>query len=244
MTENRSDVTLEARPQALTLDPRRTAVIVVDMQNDFGSEGGMFDRGGVPIAGIQSAVQPTARVLRAARDAGMKIVYLKMQFEPDLSNAGGPDAPNRVRHVVFGVGTPFEAPDGSESRFLIRDTWSTEILTELAPEDGDLIVPKHRFSGFFETELHDVLQAHGVEYLIVTGCTTSICVESTIRDAFFRDYKCLLLADCTAEPVGSTAARTNHEATLHLVQGFFGWVSESETLLEALERAGVAATVS
>jgi ureidoacrylate peracid hydrolase len=166
-----------------------------------------------------------------------------MQFEPDLANAGPPDAPNRVRHLAFGVGTSFQAPDGSETRILIRDTWSTEIVPELTPESGDVVVAKHRFSGFFETDLHDVLQARGIEYLVFTGCTTSVCVESTIRDAFFRDYKCLLLSDCTAEPVGSDLPRTNYEATVQLVQAFFGWVAESEAFLTALDRAGASAVV-
>jgi ureidoacrylate peracid hydrolase len=242
MTESTRGITVEARPTPLTLEPSRTAVIVVDMQNDFGSEGGMFARGGVPIEAIQATVEPTARVLAAARNAGMKIVYMQMQFEPDLSNAGPPDAPNRRRHLAFGVGTPVEAPDGSESRLLIRDTWNTEIVPELAPEESDVVVPKHRFSGFFETELDGILMGLEIENLVFTGCTTSVCVESTLRDAFFRDYKCLLLSDCTAEPVGSDLARTNYDATLLLVETFFGWVADSRAFLEALsaDRAGAA----
>jgi ureidoacrylate peracid hydrolase len=242
MTESNREITIEARATALTLDPSRTAVIVVDMQNDFGTAGGMFARGGVPIEAIQAAVEPTARVLAAARSAGMKVVYLKMQFEPDLSNAGPPDAPNRLRHVAFGVGTAVDAPDGTVGYLLIRDTWNTEIVSELAPEEGDVVVPKHRFSGFFETKLDEVLKGLGIETLVFTGCTTSVCVESTLRDAFFRDYKCLLLSDCTAEPVGSDLARTNYEATLLLVERLFGWVTESRVLLEALtpDRAGAA----
>ena len=221
-------VSVEARPSPLTLDPAKTAVIVVDMQNDFGAEKGMFACAGIPIEEIQGAVEPTARVLATARPAGMKVVYLKMQFEPDLSNAGGPEAPNRVRHLRAGVGNEIDAPDGSESRILIRDTWNTAILPALAPEEGDLVVPKHRFSGFFETNLDEILKEHGIETIVFTGCTTSVCVESTVRDAFFRDYHCLVLADCTAEPMGT------HESTLRLVERFFGWVSDSSTFVEAL----------
>jgi len=234
-------VTVEARPNPLPLEPAETAVIVVDMQNDFGAERGMFARAGVPIGPIRAAVEPTARVLAAARRAGMKVVYLKMEFEPDLSNAGGPDAPNRRRHLAFGVGETVSAPDGRVGRVLIKDTWDTEVLPELAPEEGDIVVPKHRFSGFFETELDAVLKDLGARNLVFTGCTTSVCVESTLRDAFYRDYKCLLLSDCTAEPVGSTLARTNYEATLLLVQTFFGWVADSAALLEALAEEPVGA---
>src|ERR1700688_899183 len=102
---------LHAKPQAIEIDPTRTAVIVVDMQNDFGSKGGMFDRAGIDISGIQKAVAPTARVLAFARRAGIKIVYLKMGYRPDLSDLGAPDAPNRVRHLALGVGT-IKTPDG------------------------------------------------------------------------------------------------------------------------------------
>jgi ureidoacrylate peracid hydrolase len=147
-----------------------------------------------------------------------------MEFEPDLSNAGGPDAPNLLRHLGLGVGQAVSAPDGSESRVLIKDTWNTDIVPELSPQAGDLVMSKHRYSGFFETDLHRTLKANSIESLLFTGVTTSVCVESTLRDAFFRDYKCLLLSDCTAEPIGNDLARTNRDATLLVVQLLFGWV--------------------
>src|SRR5688500_6129568 len=96
-------VELDAKPGPVAFDTQRTAVIVVDMQNDFGSKGGMFDRAGIDISMIQAAVGPTAQVLDAARSAGIRIVYLKMGFLPDLSDAGPPDAPNLVRHMFLGV---------------------------------------------------------------------------------------------------------------------------------------------
>jgi len=243
-TQGNDDVRVEARPHPLTIDPRRTAVIVVDMQNDFGAEGGMFARAGIDMSGVRAAVIPTAQVLAAARQAGMPVVYLKMGFAADLSDAGGPEAPNRIRHLdAWGVGQLVIAPDGSESRVLIRNTWNTDILPELAPQPGDRIVDKHRFSGFFETELDATLRAMDITSLVFTGCTTSVCVESTLRDAFFRDYRCLLLADCTAEPVGNGLSRSNHEATLLLVELAFGWVSDSAALVQALSEQPVAAAV-
>ena len=232
-------VTIYARPESLVIDPARTALIVVDMQNDFGAEGGMFDRAGIPISGIQAAVAPTARALAAARRAAIRIVYLKMQFEPDLSNAGGAEAPNLIVHRRLGVGQPVQAPDGRQSRILIRDSWNTDILPDLAPQDGDIVVSKHRFSGFFETDLDATLQELGVTSLIFTGCTTSVCVESTLRDAMFRDYRCLLLEDCTAEPIGDGLPRSNHDASLLVVEALFGWVSNSADLIAALERRAV-----
>jgi ureidoacrylate peracid hydrolase len=244
MTQRNHDVRVDARPHSLSIDPRQTAVIVVDMQNDFGAEGGMFARAGIDMSGVRAAVIPTAQVLAAARQAGMPVVYLKMGFADDLSNAGGPEAPNRIRHLdAWGVGQLVIAPDGSASRVLIQNTWNTDILPELAPQPGDRIVDKHRFSGFFETELDATLREMDITSLVFTGCTTSVCVESTLRDAFFRDYRCLLLADCTAEPVGNGLPRSNHEATLLLVELAFGWVSHSTALVQALSEQLVAAAV-
>src|SRR4051812_34550363 len=108
-------ITLEAKPDLIAIEPARSAVLVVDMQNDFGAKGGMLDRLGIDISMIQRAVGPTANVLVAARHAGIPIIYLKMGFRPDLSDLGADDAPNRVRHLQVGVGESMRAPDGSES---------------------------------------------------------------------------------------------------------------------------------
>lgn len=234
-------ISVQARPGPLAINPGRTAVLVVDMQNDFGADGGMFARAGIDIAGIRAAVAPTARVLTAARRAGIAVVYLKMAFRTDLSDAGAPDAPNWLKHLPLRAGEAVVAPDGRPSRILVRDTWNTDILPELTPEPQDIVLYKHRYSGFYDTELDAVLQTRGVTDLVVTGCTTSVCVESTVRDAMFRDYRCLVLADCTAEPVGDGLPRTNHEASLLVLQLLFGWVATSDALVEALERRPIAA---
>ncbi len=215
-----SDVAIiDAKPEPISIEIPKTAVIVVDMQNDFGTKDGMFDRAGLDISMIQSTVGPTARVLASARQRGLKIIYLKMGFRPDLSDLGDFDSPNRTRHLLFGVGQKLSAP---------------------------IIMYKHRFSGFFETELDDVLRRLGVKYLIVTGCTTSVCVESTVRDAMFRDYSCVLLADCMGEPIGHGLPRSNHEASLLTMQTLFGWVSTSDAFAKALasERSTVRETVT
>ena len=202
------------------------------MQNDFGASGGMFDSAGVDISGITAAAAATGTVIAAARDvAGIPVVDSKMEHPADLSNAGPQDGPHWMKHKPLGIGAEVVAPDGSPSRILVRDTWNTQILDELEPRPGDSIVSKHRFSGFFETHLDDVLRELEATCLIVTGCTTSICVESTVRDAMFRDYTCLVLEDCTAEPIGSDLPRTNHEASLLNIQMLFGWVSNSAELI-------------
>jgi ureidoacrylate peracid hydrolase len=231
----RRTVMIEARPKAIAIDTAQAAVIVVDMQNDFGSEGGMFHRSGIDISGIQKAVAPTAHALDVARRAGIKVIYLKMAYRHDLSDLGAPDSVNRVRHLQLGVGQTVTAPDGSGSRVLIRDTWNSDILDELKPRSEDIVLYKTRFSGFYQTDLHERLQALGVKYLIVTGCTTSICVESTVRDAMFRDYLCVLLEDCMNEPIGQGLSRSNHEASLLSTEVLLGWVADSNAFEKALQ---------
>jgi ureidoacrylate peracid hydrolase len=230
-----STLSIEARPMAFTMDPSRTAVIVVDMQNDFASEGGAFAYAGNDIAPIQNVVAPTSRVLAAAREAGMKVVYLKSEYRPDLADLGDPDSKYwGVMHFV-GIGEPTTGPDGRPSRIFVKDTWNTDIVSELTPESSDIVVVKPRFSGFYGTNLDGILRGLGIRDLVFTGCTTSVCVESTLRDAMFRDYRCLLLADCTAEPIGYGLSRSNHEASLLVTEIAFGWVTESAELITALE---------
>lgn len=215
---------------SLTIDVAQTAIIVVDMENDFGSKGGMFDRAGIPISDIQKAVAPTSDVLATAKQAGIKIIYLKMAYRPDLSDNGEEGSINSLMNNSTNVGDTIIAPDGSKSRILIRDSWGTDIVPELKPQADDIIIHKTRFSGFYQTELDSTLKKLGVKYLIVTGCTTSVCVESTVRDAMFRDYLSVVLEDCTAEPRGTK------EASLKIIQsGQFGWVSNSEEFIKAIE---------
>jgi len=230
-------VTVEARPEPVTIDTARTAALVVDMQNDFGAKGGMFDRAGIDISITRSVIEPTAKVLASVRKAGIPVVYLKQGHRPDLSDLGASDSPHRIKHLPMAVGTTVTAPDGRESRVLIRDTWNTDILDEVKPDFGDTVMYKTRYSGFYGTDLDSVLRARDVKWLIVTGATTSVCVESTVRDAMFRDYRCILLGDCTGEPIGHEFSRSNHEASLLTIQTLFGWVSSSAEVIRALGHA-------
>lgn len=230
-------ITVGAKPEPISFDPSHSAVIVLDMQNDFGSEGGMFALGGIDISPIRGVIPAIAQVVAAALRAGITVVYLKMGFQPDLSDAGGPDAPNWLKQQQLRCpGEAVMAPDGAASRILVRDTWNTDIVSELRPAPGDIILYKHRFSGFFETDLDRVLNSRSIKHLIFTGCTTSVCVESTLRDGMIRDYTCLLVEDCTAEPIGAGLARSNHDASLFVVQALFGWVSNSAELVTGLPR--------
>jgi ureidoacrylate peracid hydrolase len=228
-------ISIPAKPERVELDTATTAVIVVDMQNDFATKNGMLDLAEMDISSIQRSIGPIAAVLTCARDAGIKIIYLKMGFHPDLSDLGRSDSPNRLAHLRAGVGKTVVAPNGTESRILVRDTWNTDVVHELKPHDEDIVLYKTRFSGFYETELDATLKRHAVKNLIVTGCTTSVCVESTVRDAMFRDYRCVLLSDCMAEVVGNDLPRSNHEASLFLIQMRFGWVTDSKEFITTLK---------
>jgi nicotinamidase-related amidase len=122
---------------------------------------------------------------------------------------------------------------GSRKSNLDSRHMGTEVVEALKPRPEDRVVYKHRYSGFYETELDSMLKQAGINQLIVTGCTTSVCVESTIRDAYYRDYQAVLLTDCIDEPIGQTLSRTNHDASLMLVEMLFGWVAVSEQFLKA-----------
>ena len=229
------NIHIMANPDSIAINASSTAVIVVDMENDFGAKGGMMDRAGINISMIQKVINPTAKVLAAARQAGIKIIYLKMGYHPDLSDLGIEGSPNRVRHLYVHVGDTISAPNGSKSRILIRDNWGTDIIPELKPHADDIVIYKTRFSGFYQTDLDSILKKLGKKYIIVTGCTTSVCVESTVRDAMFRDYSAVVLEDCTAEPIGYDLPSSNHEASLLRIQRLFGWVSNSEEFIKALK---------
>jgi ureidoacrylate peracid hydrolase len=111
----------------------------------------------------------------------------------------------------------------------------TDIVPELTPQASDDVISKTRFSGFFETDLDACLKKLGVTHLIITGCNTSICVNSTVRDGMFRDYLPVLLADCMSEPIGHGSPRSNHDASLLNAEVLLGWVSDSERFLKAVQ---------
>ena len=227
-------VEIEARPERLIVELRRSAILVIDMQNAFGAPGGMFARAGIDISGIRAVVPAVQVAVAAGRTAGLPVVYLKMGFQPDLRDAGPADGPNLLKHALLHVGQAVPAPDGRPNRILIRDTWDTEIIPELRPRPSDLVLYKTRYSGFVGTTLDEELRRRGIDTLIVTGCTTSVCVESTVRDAFFRNYRCIVLEDCAAEPIGANLVRSNHESSLLTMQVSFGWISNSKKLGQAL----------
>jgi len=163
-----------------------------------------------------------------------------MGYQADLSDLGTDDSPNRMRHLqIMHVGDTIITPAGTKSRILIRDSWGTDIVTELKPAKDDIVLYKTRYSGFYKTDLDLILQKMGIRKLIFTGCTTSICVESTLRDAMFRDYSPILLEDCAGEPIGYDFSRNNHVASLLTIEKLFGWISDSDKFVTSVENANL-----
>lgn len=227
-------VAIQAKPAAIRVDLAKTAVLVVDMQNDYGAKGGMFDRAGIDLSVIRQAVTPTVRILEGARVFGLPIVYVRTAHRPDLSDSGREGSRWWQMCQRLKVGAGVVAPTGEPSRILIEGTWNTEMLPELTPWSNDIVVTKRRFSGFHATVLDEKLRELNVESLIVVGCTTSICVESTIRDAESRDYICILPAACTGQPERPGFSIGSHEASLGIIERSFGWISSSDDILSAI----------
>lgn len=223
--------TVPARPEPFAFDTSRTALLIIDMQNDFCSAGGMCDLAGVKYMPIAETIPRIAALVRVARKAAIEVIFLKMGFAANLSDAGGANSPTRIKHARLRAGDCYPDKPG---QILVRGYWGTEIVTELAPQSGELELWKTRYSGFFETGLDDALRSHGKDSLLITGCTTSVCVDSTVRDAMFRDYRCLILEDCVAEPLGNSGPRTNHEASLLVFERLLGWVAGSEDAIAAI----------
>jgi ureidoacrylate peracid hydrolase len=221
-------ITVNARPESIQIDPSHAAVLVIDMQNAFATTGGMLDLAGVDISEAQNAVTNAARVVTSARAAGVAIVYLEVGYPTDKSTAGGPLSPNPFKELSLRL-----AHDRPElaGQLLTWGTWDFEIVEPLAPAPHDIVIRKSRYSGFVGTELDSVLRTRGIRYLIFTGIASNVCVESTLRDAYFHEYWPLLVEDATMPAGGKDV----HAATVYNVEHFFGWVCTTEGLSNALD---------
>jgi len=224
-----ASIPIEARPEAFAADPKRMAVIVVDMQNGFAAKGGYLDRAGFDISGALATVANCARVIAAARKAGARILHLQMGWHADLHDAGAVGGGMWHKSVAWRF---MRAHPDNKGGAIIRGTWDYAIVDELAPEAGDIVIPKTRLSGFFETNLDSTLRALGIEALAFVGIATNVCVEATLRDALYRDFRCLLVADAT-NPAGPAYVR---DATIYNVEMILGWVTTTEAFCKSLAR--------
>jgi ureidoacrylate peracid hydrolase len=218
---------IPARPEPVEVDLSRTALIVIDMQNAFITKGGMVDVFGWDPSFNAPVVERHQRLIPACRGAGVKVVFIKMSYNKDYSNSGGPSSPNW--HKELGLVMMRRNPE-YWGRFVTEGTWDEQIIDELAPQTEDTVIRKHRYSAFAGTELDHVLKTYGVKYCIYSGLTCNTCVESTLRDGFFLDYWPILVGDATNPNVPGPT----YEATLWNVENLFGWVTTTDELVEAL----------
>jgi ureidoacrylate peracid hydrolase len=208
--------TFPTRPEPLDVDPRRAAIVVVDMQNAFASKGGMFDLSGLDISGARQVIEVLKEVLAVARPAGIQVVYLQMGYDARLTTSGGPESPNW--HKELALLLMRKRPE-LKGKVLTEGQWDWEVVEELKPHPEDLVVNKTRYSGFYGTPLDSMLRTRGVKTLFFAGIATNVCVESTLRDAFFLDYWPVLLHDATMQ----AGPLSLQEATVMNVENYLGW---------------------
>ena len=219
---------IEAEPSALVVEFDHAALIIIDMQRDFLEPGGFGETLGNNVSLLQAAVAPLRKVLDAARSAGMLVIHTREGHRPDLS-----DAP---RHKVergepsLRIGAP-----GPMGRILIRGEPGHDIIPALYPAAGEPVIDKPGKGAFYQTDLELMLKNRAIDTLFVCGVTTEVCVNTTVREANDRGFRCIVLSDCCASYFPEF-----HAAGLAMIKaqgGIFGWVSASPLLLAAMDSA-------
>lgn len=211
-------IMLPARPEPIPVSVSRTAVIVIDMQNAYASPGGYLDLAGFDISGADRVIRNTRGVLEVARAAGMPVIYFQNGWDADYVEAGGPGSPNF--HKSNALKTMRQRPE-LQGTLLAKGTWDYELVDELKPQPGDIVLHKTRYSGFFNSQLDSTLRSRGIRNIVVVGIATNVCVESTLRDGFFLEYFGIVLEDATHQ----AGPEFLQQAAIYNIEKFFGWVS-------------------
>lgn len=218
-------VTIAAEPEPISVDPARTAVIIIDMQRDFLEPGGFGESLGNDVSLLTAAIKPCQALLAGARRNGMLVIHTREGHRPDMSDA--PPAKVNRGAPSLRIGAP-----GPMGRILIRGEAGHDIVASLYPQPGEPVIDKPGKGAFYATDLHSILQHRGIETLIVCGVTTEVCVHTTVREGNDRGYRCIVPGDCCASYIPEF-----HEVGLRMVKaqgGIFGWVSDSARVLAAL----------
>jgi nicotinamidase-related amidase len=223
--------TVAAQPHPYTFDPAGTALVIIDMQRDFVEPGGFGETLGNDVSLLEAVVPPLQKVLATAREAGLTVIHTREGHRPDLSDC--PAAKLNRGEPSLRIGAP-----GPKGRILIRGEYGHDIIDELAPLPGELVIDKPGKGSFHGTTLGAELTERAITSLIVTGVTTEVCVHTTVREANDRGYECLVLSDC----VGSYFPEFQRVglAMIAAQGGIFGWVAPSEAFLSALVTQEVA----
>jgi nicotinamidase-related amidase len=222
-----STISIEAEPYVFELAPADAVLLVIDMQRDFLEPGGFGAALGNDVSLLRRAIEPIQNLVKAWRAAGLAVIHTREGHRPDLSDL--PRSKKRRGHHPITIGDA-----GPMGRLLVRGQPGHEIIPELGPLDNEPVIDKPGKGAFWATDLHAVLQNRGAKQLVVTGVTTEVCVHTTVREANDRGFDCLVPADGVASYFPDF-----HIAALAMIKaqgGIFGWVSDSEKILAALER--------
>ena len=216
---------IEAEPYPFELQPGRCALLIIDMQRDFLEPGGFGETLGNDVAMLRRAIEPTQRVLAAARAARLPVIHTREGHRADLADL--PPAKRERGRLQTRIGDL-----GPMGRILVRGEPGHDIVAELAPIAGEPVVDKPGKGAFHATDLDTLLRNRGIAQLIVCGVTTEVCVNTTVREANDRGFDCLVLEDCVASYFAAFQA-----AGIEMIKaqgGIFGWVAPSAALLAAL----------
>jgi nicotinamidase-related amidase len=230
MADSLHTTTVAAEPGPIEVDWGSTALLIIDMQRDFMEPGGFGETLGNDVSQLARAVAPIAAVLKAARETGMLVVHTREGHLPDLSDA--PPAKIERGAPSLRIGDP-----GPMGRILIRGEAGHDIIPALYPIEGEIVIDKPGKGAFYATTLGADLTAREIDTLLVCGVTTEVCVNTTVREANDRGYRCIVLADGCASYFPEF-----HEMGLKMIKaqgGIFGWVSDSAKVLRAMSKANV-----